>query len=71
MRKKMNKFLTFRRSDLINIGFSFTHISYLKYTFYSQVMSEVSSVIMEISLSLLLISSLEKKGVVKLKKDNQ
>lgn len=33
--------------------------------FYSQVMSEVSSIIMEIPLSLRLISSLEKKGVVK------
>nr|ACB29219.1 maturase K [Adenocaulon chilense] len=33
--------------------------------FYSQVMSEVSSIIMEIPLSLRLISSLERKGVVK------
>ncbi|KAL9989893.1 putative maturase MatK, domain X [Helianthus debilis subsp. tardiflorus] len=33
--------------------------------FYSQVMSEVSSTIMEIPLSLRLISSLERKGVVK------
>nr|AJE73398.1 maturase K [Antennaria howellii]AJE73778.1 maturase K [Antennaria neglecta] len=33
--------------------------------FYSQVMSEVSSIIMEIPLSLRLISSLERKGLVK------
>nr|AAR02783.1 maturase K [Pentanema britannicum] len=33
--------------------------------FYSQVMSEVSSIIMEIPLSLRLISSLERKGVIK------
>lgn len=36
-----------------------------KNIFYSQVMSEVSSIILEIPLSLRLISSLEKKGVVK------
>nr|ACN54481.1 maturase K [Melampodium dicoelocarpum] len=36
-----------------------------KKNFYSQVMSEVSSTIMEIPLSLRLISSLERKGVVK------